>query len=264
MSRSIIHVLIFNALAATLAMAGAVGGHGSGGHVGGGHAGGGHTANGGHIGGSGPHTGGHLSRGAGHPGAVGGHVATAHSGIHVGPSHVPFGNGLTAGATAFAHSNAGHGISHDAHNVHHDFLIHNDFNRHHDFHHFHNGHVFFFGAGFGYPSYYYARYGSDYCDPYSPFYDPYSCYRIYGYPNYGSAGYSVPSSNYTPAATSSPVTSSPAAPPARAQDRQSDVRSIPDGTVLLAPLVSSTDAPEALPNEVSPGSSHDQPATNPR
>lgn len=84
--------------------------------------------------------------------------------------------------------------------------------------------------------YYPGRYYPEYCNPYSPYYDPAYCYDYYPsglapLPDYGMI---------------------PADPPVPGDDAAAGT-GIPDGVAIAVPLLSSPDAPEALP--VGPGAS---------
>lgn len=117
------------------------------------------------------------------------------------------------------HSGGGHHGDHYGGVGHHDVdETHTGVMDHHDVHDFH-GDYHFHGSTFYYPyhsSFYYPY--RNYCDPYSVYHDPRYCYRPY-------AG----GGSYLPA---QPVPS----------------QGFADGKGLRAPLLSSTDAPEALPD----------------
>lgn len=183
--------------------------------------------------------------GSGH-GGHGGHVAGGHvAGSHVGQGAHAAGGHLDHGVH---HGVVHHDVDHAAvpHYVHHGVID-------HDGHHIgvHHGvfhpHAF---SGFGLYQY---RYYLDHCDPYSLFYDPKYCYgsyyyRYYPYPlKYGSSRSSASTNKYDYANTS--INSADADMRASVPDSMVEGERIPDGVGVRAPLLSSTEAPDVLPND---------------
>ena len=171
------------------------------------------------IAGGGHGGGGHGGHGGGHGGHVGGFGG--HSGGHFG------GHAGGGGHQGIGHS-GGHFGDHAGHFGHHHFH--------------HHGHVFFGFGGYFYPRPYYR----DYCDPYSPYYDPrYNCYGYYPSGLAPVPGYGVMSTDPW-----APLDGSDAPPP---DDDPPSGASIRDGVAIQVPLLSSPEAPEALPDR--PGTS---------
>lgn len=237
------------------------GGHGGGGHGGGGHGGGGHFGGGGHISGGG-HSGGggHVSGGAVHFG--GDHFSGGHSvGVHsVSPSHL---SGGGHGAVFHSVSPVSRGSSHSTASgfAAHGALVHHEFGHRVFDHHSGIGHHYGFGFLPAYRSYNPVRYYRavpDYCDPRSPDYDPDYCYYLrYGvFPSAASSGRSssAPGRNgraVVLAVDERPAVVGPAAaaPGRRGSTEEADRDGVREGMGVELPLISATEAPEALPME---------------
>lgn len=123
--------------------------------------------------------------------------------------------------------------------------------QHHGFHHDfdHHPHHFIGFAGFYYPyyrSYYPSLNCRDYCNPNSRYYDPDYCYRYCPRSYWPAANPSSYGYNAGPAVVSQSAVVPKVINVSR-QSEPSEPTRIPDGVPVRAPLLSSPEAPEALP-----------------